>query len=205
MFKFKRPRAMFEADGGNGSGGAGAGWDGWAGGGGGGAGEGADQKATDLAKAQAEIVRLGKLVNDSAEKERLRQAEESKKAEDEAKAKWEFEKLATEYKTSLDDISGKHTTATEQLTKYEEHFKTQYEESLKALSKEQKDTIEKLLEWKSNFDKATLVPSLLTQFGWKAFGKDPKGGDPTTVADKSKDLLAKWDVRGSLWVKLAGL
>lgn len=187
---------MFEADGGNGGAGGGSwAWEGgWSG-----AGAGDSAKADDLAKAHAEVARLGKLVNESAEKEKARQAEEAKKAEDEAKAKGEFEKLATEYKTSLDDITTKHTSASEQLTKYDEHFKTQFESSIKALSKEQKDVIEKLLEWKSNFDKATLLPDLLTQFGGKAFGKDPKGGGSSADASSAyEDSLKKGDKKGAI-------
>lgn len=189
MFKFKRPRAMFEGDGGNGGG---AGWDGWAGAGGW-TGD-ANQNATELAKAQAEVVRLGKLLNDKAESDKAREAEEAKKQEEEAKKRWEYEKLYWEQKTQLDELTKNHTTASEQLTRHDEHFKNQYEESIKTLSKEQQGTIEKLLEWKSNFDKATLLPDLLAQFGWKAFGKDPKGGwSSPSDADKAKDLVSKWD------------
>lgn len=199
MFKFKRPRAMFEASGDQGGGSGGGDGGGQGGGAWGGAGD-----ATELAKAQAEATRLGKLVNDYAEKDKSRQLEETKKQEENAKKQWEFEKLYSDSKTALEDITTKHTSASEQLTKYDEYFKEQFDTSIKTLSKEQKDVVEKLLDWKSNFDKATLLPSLLAQFGLKPFGKDPNGGKPPVDADKSKDLLAKWDVKWSLALKLAG-
>lgn len=200
MFKIKRPRALFDASGDGGGGGAG-GWNDPQGG----AGSGSDANATELAKTQAEVARLGKLVNDYAEKEKSRQAEEAKNAEELAKKQWEFEKLYWDTKSQLEDTTAKYTSASEQLTKYDAYFKGQYEESIKTLTKEQKDVVEKLLDGKSNFEKASLLPDILKQFGWVSFGKDPKGGNPPGDTDKAKDFLAKWDVRWALGIKLAGL
>jgi hypothetical protein len=154
-FKLQKPRSFYEADASSGSG--------QGGGDGGNSSGGADSNAnnTDLAKAQSEIARLGKLVNESAEREKTRQAEEAKKAEDEAKKRGEFEKLATDYKNSLDDVTAKHTSASEQLKSYDEYFNAQIEETMKSLDKDVKSAIDPLLEGKSSFEKAKALPGLL--------------------------------------------
>lgn len=59
----------------------------------------------DAEKAKSEIARLGKLVNEYAEKEKSRQTEEAKKQEEEAKKRGEYEALANDYKSKLDALT----------------------------------------------------------------------------------------------------
>ena len=62
-------------------------------------------------------------------------------------------------------MTSEHTSASDKLAKYDEYFKTSFENSLKTLEKGQKEMIEKLLDGKSNFEKSTLLPDILATFG----------------------------------------
>lgn len=159
----------------------------------------APEKQDDLvSKKDAEIARLGKLVNQYTEEAKKRSEAEQKAKDEEAKKRGEFEKLFNEKSNALESIAAEKAKLEEQTTMYNEFFSTQYQDSLKWLKEDQKQLVENLLEGKSEFEKAKLAPDIIKQFGGKTFWITPKGDKRIQEPNEAEDLLKKWDFIGAL-------
>lgn len=160
---------------------------------------------------QAQIDNLNKALKESRqeakalkEAEEKREAENIKKQEEAKKKKWEFEKLYTEQTETLNSLTDKSKTQEEQITQFNTFFQEDFANKTKDLKKEQKELVEKLLDGKTDFEKATLVWDILSQFSTGGnFGQTPEWWNTPPKVDESKELLKKWDVQWSLALRLA--
>lgn len=149
-----------------------------------------------IAQKDAEIARLGKLLNQQAEKEKQRKDEE-------ARQKWEFEKLYNEKNSEFEALKTEHSTQSEQITAYNTYFKQEFEKSIATLDAEKKQFIEKFLNGKSDFEKFSLLPEILKNFVPSVpsnVGNVPQGGNSLTNGAKTsvEELLKKGDIYGAL-------
>lgn len=144
-----------------------------------------DNKNTDeLAKKEAEIARLGKLVNQYAEKERLAKEEDAKK-------NGEFQKLFEDKKAELETLTSEHDNTKEINSRYEEFFKAEFEKSLQKIPKEKQETISLLLDGKTDFEKFSLLPKILSEFfpSQNGFGGVPSGQTAKPNEKSVEDLI----------------
>lgn len=156
-----------------------------------------DPSSAELTKAREQIENLNKALQ--AERNE-KEARTKKEAEEAGK----FKELYESTNASHEALKTSHESMTKTLEAYDAHFTQEVERALKDLPKEKKVLLEKLLDGKSAFEKATIVPDLLKEFGGSAgFGQNPPGGQPPPASDRSKELLSKGDVAGSLLAKLS--
>lgn len=143
-----------------------------------------DPSSAELQKAREQIENLNKALQaERSEKE----ARTKKEAEEAGK----FKELYESTNTSHEALKASHESVTKTLEAYDAHFAQEVERALKDLPKEKKALLDKLLDGKSAFEKATIVPDLLKEFGGAGFGQNPPGGQPPPASDRSKELLSK--------------
>lgn len=150
--------------------------------------------ADELAKLKAENTRLGKLVNNYAEKEKTAR-------EAEAKQKGEFEKLYNEQKTAFDTLSEEAEKSKSRLASFEAYFENSYKMQTETLDAEKKALIEKLFDGKDAFEKFSLLSDVLATIAPKTpvnVGNTPAGGVNPTHTDDEKAMLEKGDFAGLL-------
>jgi hypothetical protein len=143
--------------------------------------------------AMAEEKRKWKAQQDAAA-ERARKEAEDKAAQE----KGEFEKLATDRATRITALEAEHTTAQEQLTKYQEEMERQIKARLKALPDEIKamapegDTLMRFA-W---LDKAEQAAQKLTATRTPGTPPGPRGSGAVPATNGTPDLIAQKKASG---------